>query len=63
VDLQLEQDLGWDPRLAAQAGIWLPPAQGRPIRLALELLTGPSPMGQFHGRPTTHVALMLLWNP
>jgi hypothetical protein len=62
-DIQLEQDNRWAPRLAAQAGTWLPSPQGRPLRLVLELLTGPTPMGQFHGRHTTHVALALVWNP
>lgn len=62
-DAQLDQDEGWDPRLAAQLGVWLPAVHRRPLRLALELLQGPSPMGQFHGRPTGQLALALIWNP
>ena len=58
VDVQMEEDNDWDPRLNVQAGVWLPKVAGRrAIRLGLELLTGPSPLGQFQGRHTTQIAL------
>lgn len=63
-DLTMEKDVGWDPRLAVQIGLWLPPAAGgRSLRLALELLTGPSPLGQFQGRNTTQIGLGLRLQP
>lgn len=58
VDLQLEEDNGWDPRLNLRAGVWLPRVAGRrAVRAGLELLTGPTPLGQFQGRHTTQIAL------
>ena len=58
VDVQMEEDNDWDPRLNVQAGVWLPRVAGRrAIRLGLELLTGPSPLGQFQGQHTTQIAL------
>ena len=60
VDALLDQDTGWDPRLTLQAGVWLPRIAGRrAVRLGLELLTGPTPLGQFQGRHTTQLALGL----
>lgn len=50
-------------RWTAQAGVWLPRVHGRPLRLALEILHGPSPLGQFHRTETRRVALGLHWNP
>jgi hypothetical protein len=50
-------------RLSAQAGLWLPHPSDRPLRLALDLTTGRSAMGQFHGLHATQLALGLLWNP
>ncbi len=56
VDAELDQNWGWAPRVAAQLGFWLPPVGGRRrIRTNLELLTGPSPLGQFQGRHTTQL--------
>ncbi len=63
LDVQLEEDNDWDPRINAQAGVWLPEVAGRrAIRLGLELLTGPSPLGQFQGQHTTHIALSAFGN-
>jgi hypothetical protein len=62
-DLRLDRSADWTPRLAAQAGLWLPPARGRPLRLALDLFAGPSAMGQFHGTHATHLGLGLYWSP
>jgi hypothetical protein len=58
LDVQLEEDNDWDPRLNLQAGVWLPKVAGRrAIRIGLELLTGPSPLGQFQGLHTTQISL------
>lgn len=63
-DLQAEADNGWEPRLAVQAGLWLPPAAGgHDLRLAIQALTGPAPMGQFQGRHTTQLGIALLLQP
>lgn len=53
--------VGW--RTTLQLGLWLPPVNRRPLRLAVERLTGPSPMGQFVNRETSRVGLGLFWNP
>jgi hypothetical protein len=63
LDAQIEEDTTWDPRIAVQAGVWLPRVAGRrAIRLGLELLTGPTPLGQFQGLHTTQLALGLYGN-
>jgi len=64
LDAQWEKDVGWDPRVAVQAGLWLPRVNGRQrFRAALELITGPSPLGQFQGRPITQLGLSLILSP
>ncbi len=62
-DLQMEEGADWEPRVAVQAGLWLPAVNRRPLRVALELIAGPSPLGQFNGRTTRQLGLALLWNP
>ena len=62
-DLHLEQGTRRDPRLAVQAGIWLARVEGRALRLAIQGLTGPSPMGQFRERRARSVGLGLFWYP
>jgi hypothetical protein len=52
---------GW--RTTAQVGLWLLPVGGRPVRLAVELGAGPSPMGQFTRRETRRIAFGLYWDP
>lgn len=60
-DMQAEQDTSWRPTLDVQVGVWLPYIEGRrALRLALDVLTGPSPLGQFHGRHTSQIGLALL---
>jgi hypothetical protein len=63
VDVELEEGSPHGPRYNAQAGVWLPRAHDRPLRLALEWTSGPSPMGQFTFRDTRRVSLGLFWNP
>jgi hypothetical protein len=63
LDVHLETSAADTPRLAGQAGVWLPSPSDRPLRLSLELVTGPVPMGQFHGIHATQLALGLYWNP
>jgi hypothetical protein len=60
-DVQADRSTGWTPRLAAQAGVWLPHAAGRPLRLFVELSHGPSAMGQFHGQHAAHAGAGLAW--
>ncbi len=63
LDVELEEGAAHGPRTTLQAGVWLPRASGRPLRLALELMSGPSPMGQFTRHETRRAALRLHWNP
>jgi hypothetical protein len=63
LDVHLETSAAGAPRIASQAGIWLPSPSDRPLRLALELVTGPVPMGQLHGIQATQLGLGLYWNP
>jgi hypothetical protein len=63
LDAEFEEGSDHGVRIVTQIGIWLPPVQGRPLRLALEIIDGPSVMGQFTRRATRRVALGLLWNP
>ena len=63
LDVELEEGGTHGVRWTAQAGLWLFEARERPVRLALELMTGPSAMGQFSDRRTRRLALGLFWNP
>lgn len=63
LDVELEESSAHGARWTAQAGIWLPEVDGRPLRLDLELMAGPAAMGQLTRRETRRVALGLLWNP
>jgi hypothetical protein len=64
----LATDLEWDQeaggiRIEVQGGAWLPEVGGRrALRLALVVLSGPSPLGQFNGLSTTQVGLTLRGN-
>jgi len=58
LDVELDQDVGWEPRVYIQAGVWLPPISGRrAARIDAGLLTGPSPMGQFQGLRTKQITV------
>lgn len=63
VDVHAEEGTDWRPRYTVQAGIWLPEVQRRPVRLALQAFTGPSPLGQFRERDGGRVGVGLFWNP
>lgn len=63
LDVELEEGGDHGPRWTVQLGLWLPAALDRPLRLALQLMTGPAAMGQFARRATRRVGLGLLWNP
>jgi hypothetical protein len=55
LDVDLDQEAGWTPRWTAQAGVWLPPLRGRRwARITAELVTGPTPLGQFFPGRTTY---------
>ncbi len=57
IDLRLDQDADWDPRVNAQAGLRLTTVGQRTVRFALGMLTGPTPQGQFVGLHTTFLSL------
>lgn len=63
LDAEFEGGSDQGVRITAQIGVWLPPVQGRPLRLALEVIDGPSVMGQFTRSATRRIALGLLWTP
>ncbi len=62
LDLRMDQDAAWDPRVNAQAGLRLSTVGQRTARLALDVLTGPTPQGQFVGLHTTFVSLGLYFD-
>jgi hypothetical protein len=61
----LATDFEWDQdasgtRVEVQGGTWLPTVGGRrALRLAVVILAGPSPLGQFNGLSTTQVGITL----
>jgi hypothetical protein len=58
VDVELDSDVDWEPRVTLQAGIWLPPIAGRrAVRVGVGFLTGPTPLAQFQGVRTTQISL------
>ena len=58
LDVELDQDVSWEPRVSVQTGVWLPPIAGRRAgRIGAGLLTGPSPLGQFQSLRTTQITL------
>lgn len=60
-DTEFDQQYGWDPRVNIQAGVRVYAPRDRPaIRIVVELLTGPSPQGQFGGAHTSHVSLGII---
>ncbi len=63
LDAELEEASVHGPRWTARAGIGLPAVRDRPLRLALELMAGPSAMGQFSDRETRRIAVGLFWSP
>lgn len=63
LDVELEEGNARGPRWTARTGIWLPTVHGRPLRLGLELMVGPSAMGQFAHRSTRRLGLGLYWTP
>jgi hypothetical protein len=60
VDIEFDEDTAPDIRFDVKTGLWLPPVRGaRSIRMALGILWGPSPLGQFQTGTTTQVSLGL----
>ena len=58
-DLEWDQDAGGS-RIELEVGAWLPHVgDRRAVRLALVVLSGASPLGQFNGLSTTQVGLTL----
>jgi hypothetical protein len=63
LDADLDQEGDWSPRWTLQVGAWLPETRGRRrLRIMLEVLTGPTPLGQFFPGRTTHVGVGLFAN-
>lgn len=57
-DVEWDEEAGGRPRVEVRVGAWIPKMGNRRVfRLSLSLLTGPSPLGQFHGLPTTQFGL------
>ena len=57
IDVLLDQDSSWKPRVNVQAGAKLFPQDRRRVRLVFELLFGSSPQGEFHQSTETVVSL------
>jgi hypothetical protein len=58
VDVQMDQNTSWTPRVNVRVGARLPPLDGRRIvRLGAEFLSGPSPQGQFYDQQTAQWAV------
>ncbi len=57
VDVYLDQDSSWKPRVNIQAGIAVPANNRRRLRFQAELLFGPSPQGEFHRLEETLLTL------
>jgi hypothetical protein len=63
IDVELDQNVDWKPRVNVQAGVWLPPISGRRAgRIGAGVLTGPSPLGQFQALHTTQITLGISLN-
>lgn len=60
-DVHGEEGTDWDPRLTLQIGIWLPKVETRPLKLVLQGIAGPSPMGQFRQQYSGRVGLGIFW--
>ncbi len=57
-DVEWDEEAGGQPRVEVRVGAWIPKVGKRRVfRLSLSLLTGPSPLGQFHGLSTTQFGL------
>ena len=57
IDVLLDQDSSWKPRVNVQAGAKLFPQDRRHVRLVFELLFGSSSQGEFHHLTETVVSL------
>ena len=60
IDLMLDQDSSWRPRVNLQAGVLLFPQNRRRARIVFEMLFGPSPQGEFHRIDETLLSLGML---
>ena len=57
IDVLVDQDSSWKPRVNVQAGAKLFPQDRRRVRLVFELLFGSSPQGEFHHSTETVLSL------
>lgn len=60
IDVLLDQDSSWKPRVNVQAGANLFPQDRRRVRLVFELLFGSSPQGEFHQSTETLFSLGMM---
>ena len=57
-DVEWDEEAGGRPRVEVRVGAWIPKVGSRRVlRFSLSLLTGPSPLGQFHGLSTTQFGM------
>jgi len=57
-DVEWDEGAGGRPPVEVRVGAWIPKVGNRRVfRFSLGILTGPSPLGQFHGLATTQVGL------
>lgn len=60
IDVLVDQDSSWKPRVNVQAGAKLFPQERRHVRLVFELLFGSSPQGEFHHSTETVLSLGMM---
>ncbi len=61
VDINMNQDDGWKPRVNVQAGVLFLPEEERRLRLVMDMAFGRSMQGEFHHDAETVVMLGLLF--
>ena len=60
IDVHLDQDASWEPRVNIHAGTYIWSGPEERLRLTIEVLTGPSPQGQFRRSKASYIALGLV---
>lgn len=60
IDVHLDQDVSWEPRVNIHAGTYIGSGPEQRLRLTFEALTGPSPQGEFRRGKVNYVAVGLI---
>lgn len=60
VDVHLDQDVSWEPRINLHAGTYVGTGPEQRLRLTIEVLTGPSPQGEFRRGKVNYLAVGLV---